>query len=69
MTENQAKLQQSIKESDGWDSQVGWNIYNGVLTQVTIVVNASEIGDKTISSVEKVAKDAVAKIFKEPPRL
>jgi len=68
MSENQEKLQSLIKKENGWETQVGWNIHNGVLTQITIVVNANEVGEESVASVEKIVKDAVARTFDQKPQ-
>ena len=57
MGEKQAKVQKAIQDRHGWSAQVGWNIHNGVLTQVTVVFSASEVGDETVSTLERAARD------------
>jgi len=69
MFEKQELVQKAIKEKYGLQSQVGWNINNGVLTQVTVAFDAEEVRDKKVSELEAAAKDAVASSFKSTPRV
>ncbi len=69
MFEKQELVQKAIKEKYGLQSQVGWNINNGVLTQVTVAFDAEEVRDKKVSELEGAAKDAVASSFKSTPRV
>lgn len=69
MFEKQELVQRTIKEKYGLQSEVGWNIHNGVLTQVTVVFDAEEVRDKKVSELEAAAKDAVASSFKSTPRM
>ena len=69
MFEKQELVQKAIKEKYGLQSQVGWNINNGVLTQVTVAFDAEEVRDKKVSELEAAAKEAVASSFKSTPRM
>jgi hypothetical protein len=69
MFEKQELVQKTIKEKYGLQSQVGWNINNGVLTQVTVAFVADEVRDKKVSELEAAAKEAVASSFKSTPRV
>jgi hypothetical protein len=69
MFEKQELVQKAIKEKYGLESQVGWNINNGVLTQVTVAFDAEEVRDKKVSELEAAAKEAVASSFKSTPRM
>ena len=69
MFEKQELVQKAIKEKHGLQSQVGWNINNGVLTQVTVAFDAEEVRDKKVSELEAAAKEAVASSFKSTPRM
>ena len=69
MLEKQELVQKAIKEKYGLQSQIGWNIHNGVLAQVTVAFAAEEVRDKKVSELEAVAKDAVASSFKSTPRM
>jgi len=69
MLEKQELVQKAIKEKYGLQSQIGWNIHNGVLTQVTVAFDAEEVRDKKVSELEAAAKDAVTSSFKSTPRM
>ena len=68
MFEKQESAQTIIKEKYGWDSQLGFNMSNGVLTQVTLVLNANDVRNETVSKLEKIAKDVIAMTFKSTPK-
>jgi hypothetical protein len=69
MFEKQGLVQKTIKEKYGLQTQVGWNMNNGVLTQVTVVFAAGEVRDKKVSELEAVAREAIASSFKSSPRM
>jgi hypothetical protein len=69
MFEKQGLIQKAMKEKYGLQSQVGWDINNGVLTQVTIAFDAEEVRDKKVSELEAAAKEAVALSFKNAPQV
>ena len=68
MFEKQELVQTAIKDEYGWDSQVGWNINNGILTQVTIILKADQVRDEKVSTLEKAAVEAITRSFKSKPR-
>ena len=68
MFEKQELAQVEIKEKYGWESQLGFNINNGILTQVTVVLNADEVRDETVENLEIIAKEVVSKVFKSEPK-
>ena len=63
------EIQKAIKEKYGLQSQVGWNMHNGVLTQVTVSFDAEKVRDKKVSELEAAAKDAVVSSFKSKPKV
>ena len=69
MFEKQELVQKVIKEKYGLQSQVGWNMHNGVLTQVTVSFDAEQVRDKKVSELEAAAKDAVVSSFKSKPQV
>jgi hypothetical protein len=69
MFEKQELVQKAIKEKYGLQSQVGWNMHNGVFTQVTVIFDAEQVRDKKISELEAAAKDAVVSSFKSKPQV
>ncbi|MCP3662809.1 MAG: lipoprotein [Gammaproteobacteria bacterium] len=68
MFEKQAIAQELIKEKYGWDSQLGFNIDNGILSQVTVVLDANQVHGEKIGRLEVITKDVVATVFKSKPR-
>ena len=56
MAGKQAEVQKVIKEKYGWDSKVGWQIQNGVLTHVTVILNAEEVKNEKIEALESAAR-------------
>ena len=68
MFEKQEIVQSAIKEKYGLQSQVGFNINNGILTQVTIIFDANEVRDEKVSKLETIARDVIAASFKSTPR-
>lgn len=46
MFEKAQLVSKAIKDKHGWDAQVGWNINNGKLTQVTVVFQAKEVREQ-----------------------
>lgn len=68
MFEKQKLAQTAIKEKYGWDSQLGFNINNGKLTQVTVVLSAREVRGETVENLENMAKEVVGEVFKSQPQ-
>ena len=68
MFEKQELIQTSIKNRYGWDAQVGWNMHNGVLTQVSVTFDAEQVREEKVSTLERAALDAEARSFKSTPR-
>ena len=52
-------ISESIKKEHGWDTQVGWNMDNGTLTQVTVHFSAEQIRQETVAAIEKATLKAV----------
>jgi hypothetical protein len=69
MFEKQELVQKAIKEKHGLESRIGWNMNNGVLTQVTVTFDGGQVRDKKVSQLETVAKEAVAASFKSTPQV
>ena len=68
MFEKQEIVQSAIKEKHGWQSQVGFDIDNGVLTQVTVALDANEVRNEKVSKLEEIVKDVISTSFKSTPR-
>ena len=68
MFEKQKSVQEYIKSKKGYDTQVGFNINNGVLVQVTVYFRSGEVKQVPVGELEKIALVAVAKSFKLTPK-
>lgn len=68
MFEKQQSVQEYIKHKNGYTAQVGFNINNGVLTQVTVYFKSVEVKQESVAKLEEIALTAVAKSFKLIPR-
>jgi hypothetical protein len=67
MFQKQDMVSKAIKEKTGLETQVGWNMNNGFLTQVTVSFDAEQVRDKTVLYLESIAREAVAASFKSTP--
>ena len=68
MTEKQQVIQADIAVQTNLKTQVGWNIHNGTLTNVTILFDAAEVGDRTVSDLVAIVKPIVIKHFEQTPQ-
>ncbi|WP_413662789.1 hypothetical protein ACG1BZ_16555 [Microbulbifer sp. CNSA002] len=68
MFEKQKLAQAAIKEKYGWDSQLGFSINNGVLTQVTVVLDVNDVRGETVKNLEVITKEVVSEVFKSKPK-
>ena len=66
--EKQEIVKESIKEETGWESQVGFNMHNGVLTNVSVILDANDVRDKKVSELEKLVRRVVRDSFKSTPQ-
>ena len=69
MFAKQGLVQEAIKENYGLQSQVGWNMHNGVLKQVTVTFSADEVHDKKVSELEVIVQEAVYGAFESTPQV
>ncbi len=69
MFAKQGLVQEAIKENYGLQSQVGWNMHNGILKHVTVVFFADEVRDKKVSELEVVVQEAVHGAFESTPQV
>ena len=69
MFNKQEMVQKVIAEKYGLQSEVGWNMHNGALTQVTVGFYANEVRDRKVAVLEAVAKEAVKAAFKSTPQV
>jgi major membrane immunogen (membrane-anchored lipoprotein) len=68
MNEKQGRVQALIKEKYGWHAQVGWNIHNAELTQVTLVLSAEEVANERVATLQSIAQETVRQVFSSTPK-
>lgn len=68
MNEKQVRIQNLIKEKHGWHAQVGWNIHNAELSQVTLVLSAEEVAHEQVATLQAIAQEAVSQVFSSKPK-
>jgi hypothetical protein len=68
MGEKQSRMQALILEKYGWHAQLGWNIHNAELTQVTLVLSADEVANERVETLQTIAREAVAEVFTSQPK-
>ena len=64
----QSLIQEAIQKNYGLQSQVGWNMHNGILKHVTVSFFADEVRDKKVSELEMVVQEAVNGAFESTPQ-
>ncbi len=68
MFKKQEIVQEAIKEKYGWESQVGFKMHNGVLTRVTLVLNADDVREEKVSRLDNIAREVIESSFKSEPQ-
>ena len=68
MGEKQSRVQALVKEKYGWHANVGWNIHNAELTQVTLVLSADEVANERVETLQAVAREVMAEVFSSQPK-
>ncbi len=68
MFEKQKLVQDHIKSTKGYNTQVGFNINNGVLVQVTVYFQSVEVKQVSVEELEQIALTSVAQFFKLMPK-
>ena len=68
MFEKKQLVQEYIKNTKGYETQVGFNISNGVLVQVTVYFQSEDVKQISVEELEKLALVAVAQSFKLTPK-
>ena len=69
MMDTKEQAQNWVKENYGWDSQVGFNYVNGSLADLTLVLSADAVGDKTAAELEKITGELVMQFFESQPEV
>jgi hypothetical protein len=68
MGEKQSRVQTMIQEKYGWHVNLGWNIHNAELSQVTLVFSADEVANERVETLQAIAREAVAEVFVSQPK-
>ncbi|MCU7807529.1 MAG: hypothetical protein KZQ73_06625 [Candidatus Thiodiazotropha sp. (ex Semelilucina semeliformis)] len=68
MGEKQSRVQTYIKDKYGWHAEIGWNIHNAELTQVTLVLSADEVANERVETLQAIAKETVGEVFVSTPK-
>lgn len=63
----QKKVTERLTTKLGGQVQVGWNIHNGRLAQVTVLVPAKAAADSTLRELKGMVAPVVAEEFSEKP--
>ena len=63
LLDKQVLAQKEIKNSYGWDSQLGFNYSNGVLTDVTVVFSAEDVRNEPVGRLEDITVEVVSKVL------
>ncbi len=63
------EVQENILKEAGLEVQIGFNISNGVLAQVTVMFRADQVGERSINDLQKIALKGVASSFESTPRM
>ena len=67
MMEKAQAVSKAIKDKHGWETQVGWNLNNGKLTNVTVSFHSKEVREQKVALLESAAAEAVAKALTQKP--
>lgn len=68
MDEKQSRVQTFIQDKYGWHVNLGWNIHNAELTQVTLVLSADEVANERVETLQAIAREAVSEVFVSQPK-
>lgn len=67
MMEKAQAVSKVIKDKHGWETQVGWNLNNGKLTNVTVMFHSKEVREQKVALLETAAAEAVARTLTMKP--
>ena len=68
MFNKQRAVQNLVKEKYGWEAQVGFNIHNGVLSHVALVLSANDVREESVARLEAIAREVVSASFASTPK-
>lgn len=57
-----------LKKTLGFEAQIGWNINNGTLTQITVLLPADKVGEQSIRQLKDMTYPVVIKHFDKAPQ-
>ena len=63
------QVNESLKTELNLDAQVGWNIQNGTLAQVTVILPGHEAGEKTTNELKDLVYPIIRKHFEKEPQV
>ena len=69
MQEKMVKVNSALKKELNMEAQVGWNIHNGTLTQITVLIPAERAGEQTLKQLKESTYPIVRKHFQEDPQV
>jgi hypothetical protein len=69
MMDKMNKVNEELKSELNLDAQVGWNIHNGTLTQITVLITADSAGERTVQELKNLTYPIVKKHFKTSPKV
>ena len=69
MMDKMSDINGALKSELGMDAQVGWNIQNGTLTQISVTVPAEDAGSRTVQELKKLTYPIIRKYFDEDPAM
>ena len=58
-----------LKSELNMDAQVGWNIHNGTLTQITVIIPEKDTAGMTVQELKDLTYPIVIKHFDEDPKV
>ncbi|MEJ1360232.1 MAG: hypothetical protein RPU43_00550 [Candidatus Sedimenticola sp. (ex Thyasira tokunagai)] len=61
------KVNDALKTELKMEAQVGWNIHNGTLTQISVLIPAEKAGEQTLQELKESTYPIVRKHFQKDP--
>lgn len=69
MVEQQEKLSRQMSKEFGMEAIVGWNINNGVLTQVTVSFQTDQVITASVAEFQEKAEKLIYANFDKKPKM
>jgi len=67
MSDKYEAVKQDFEQQMGVKAEIGWNITNGQLTDVTVIFSIDDVRDRTVSELEKISWPIIRKHFDQEP--